>query len=148
MNHSSKTGIRTDKNRCLFRVSSRFQHCTGHITTGSFVGRANSTYSWSRFCNGDCWPSVNNYQLSHIRSGVWTVYLRGATRVCVTTAPPWLHVTIRWRKLIVGTLVEGCRCATPWCDFDLTFDLDVVTLTFKILFRLYFGTCKALEVDT
>ena len=28
-------------------------------------------------------------------------------------------------------------CATSWCDLDLTFDLAVVTLTYKILFRLY-----------
>ena len=24
-----------------------------------------------------------------------------------------------------------CRCATSWCDLDLTFDLAVVTLTIK-----------------
>ena len=29
---------------------------------------------------------------------------------------------------MVGTLVRGCRCATSWCDLDLTFDLAVVTL--------------------
>ena len=26
----------------------------------------------------------------------------------------------------------GCRCATSWCELDLTFDLAVVTFTFKI----------------
>ena len=35
-----------------------------------------------------------------------------------------------------------CRCATSWCDFDLTFDLAVVTLTFNILTRLYLGNRK------
>ena len=25
----------------------------------------------------------------------------------------------------------GCRCAMSWCDLDLTFDLAVVTLTYK-----------------
>ena len=29
------------------------------------------------------------------------------------------------------TLVGSCRCALSWCDLDLTFDLAVVTLTFK-----------------
>ena len=24
---------------------------------------------------------------------------------------------------MVGTLVGACRCATSWCDLDLTFDL-------------------------
>ena len=33
----------------------------------------------------------------------------------------------------VGTLVSGCRCAISWYDLDLTFELVVVTLTFKIL---------------
>ena len=40
---------------------------------------------------------------------------------------------------MVGTLVGGCRYATSWCDLDLTFDLAVVTLTYKILSRLYLG---------
>ena len=43
---------------------------------------------------------------------------------------------------MVGTLVRGCRCATLWCDLDLTFDLAVVTLTYKILSRLYIGTVR------
>ena len=35
------------------------------------------------------------------------------------------------------------------CDLDLTFDFAVVTLSLKILFRLYLGDCKVLlEVDT
>ena len=34
---------------------------------------------------------------------------------------------------MVGKLVGGCRCAMSWCDLDLTFDLVVVTLTYKIL---------------
>ena len=43
---------------------------------------------------------------------------------------------------MVGTLALGCRCATSWCDLDLTFDLAVVTLTYKILFGLYLGIRK------
>ena len=38
---------------------------------------------------------------------------------------------------MVGTLVRGCRCATSWCDLDLTFDLAVVALTYKMLSGLY-----------
>ena len=40
---------------------------------------------------------------------------------------------------LVGTLVRGYRCAMSWCDLDLTFDLAVVTLTYKILSGLYLG---------
>ena len=35
-----------------------------------------------------------------------------------------------------------------WCDLNLTFDLTVVTLTYKILSGLYLGNHKVQEVDT
>ena len=39
--------------------------------------------------------------------------------------------TIRCRKLKLRRDIGwGCRCATLLCDFDLTFDLAVLTLTF------------------
>ena len=43
---------------------------------------------------------------------------------------------------MVGTLVRGCRCAMSLSDLDLTFDLAVVTLTYKNLSVLYLGNCK------
>ena len=49
---------------------------------------------------------------------------------------------------MVGTLARVCRCATSWFDLDLTFDLAVVTLTYKILYGLYLGNCKVYEVGT
>ena len=42
---------------------------------------------------------------------------------------------------MLGTLVRGCRFAMS-CDLDLTFDLAVATLTYKILSRLYLRDCK------
>ena len=54
-----------------------------HITQGSFLwAEETSTNSWSRFCAVNCRPLVSNYQLSKIRSGVWTADLRGGRRVC------------------------------------------------------------------
>ena len=38
--------------------------------------------------------------------------------------------------------VRGCRCAMSWSDLDLTFDLAVVTLTYKILSGLYLRNRK------
>ena len=35
-----------------------------------------------------------------------------------------------------------------WSDLDLTFDLDVATLTYKILSGLYLGNSRVQEVDT
>ena len=35
-----------------------------------------------------------------------------------------------------------------WCDLDLTFDIALVTLTYKSLSTLYLGNCKVQEVDT
>ena len=49
---------------------------------------------------------------------------------------------------MVGTLLRGCRCAMSWFELDLTFDLVVVTLTYKILSGLYLRNGKVLGVDT
>ena len=56
--------------------------------------------------------------------------------------PGCISETVRCRKLILGTLVRGCSCATSWSDLDLTFDLAVVTLSLKILSGLYLRNCK------
>ena len=52
--------------------------------------------------------------------------------------------TVRCRKLILGRDIgfRGCRCATSWCGLDLTFDLAIVTLTYRTLARLYLGNHK------
>ena len=39
-------------------------------------------------------------------------------------------------------------CAMSWSDLDLTFDLVIVTLTYKILSGLYLGKSEVKEVDT
>ena len=49
---------------------------------------------------------------------------------------------------MVGTLVRGSRCVMSWCDLDLTFDLAIVTLTYKTLSGLYLGNHKVYEDDT
>ena len=52
--------------------------------------------------------------------------------------PGCISETVRCRKFILGRDIGwGCRCAALWSDLDLTFDLAVVTLTYKILFVLY-----------
>ena len=38
-----------------------------------------------------------------------------------------------------GTLFKGCRCDTSCCNFDLSFDLVIVTMGFKILTGLFLG---------
>ena len=55
----------------------------------------------------------------------------------------------RCKMLIHGRDIGGrCRCATSWCDLDLTFDLTIVTLTYKILSRLHLGNHKVYEIET
>ena len=54
---------------------------------------------------------------------------------------------IKCRKLILCRDIGwGCRCAASWFDLDLTFDLAVVTLSLKILSRLYLGHHKLKKV--
>ena len=74
----------------------------------------------------------------------------GAVRQQEKVCPACISETIRFRKLTLGRdiLVRGCRCATSWCDLDLTFDLAIVTLIYKILSGLYLGNCKVQKVDT
>ena len=48
---------------------------------------------------------------------------------------------------MVRTLVFGCRCATSWCDLDLTFDLVIVTMSFKNFSGLFLGIHKVQKVD-
>ena len=56
---------------------------------------------------------------------------------------------VRCRKLILGrTLVRVDRCETSWCDLDLTFDLVILTMSFKILSGLFLGFHKVQKVDT
>ena len=54
------------------------EHCTGHSVV--LWAEETSTYRWSRFFSVNCQPSVNNYQLSHMGSGVWAADLRGGVR--------------------------------------------------------------------
>ena len=42
----------------------------------------------------------------------------------------------------------GCRCVISWCDLRMTSDLAVVTLTFKILLKLFLRNCEGQKVDT
>ena len=43
---------------------------------------------------------------------------------------------------MVETLVGGSRCASSWCDLDLTCDLAIVTFTYNIFSELYLGNLK------
>ena len=51
--------------------------------------------------------------------------------------PPWIKL-----PTLVGTLVGGVG------DLDLTFDLAIVTLTYKFLSKLYLGNHKVWDVVT
>ena len=53
--------------------------------------------------------------------------------------PVCISGTLRCKMLILG---RGCGCASSWPDLDLTFDLDVVTLSLEMLSRLYLRNCK------
>ena len=72
----------------LFGVLRRFQHCTGHITTGSWEGRGNQYIQLvSRFCTVNCWPTASNYQLSHLTlCREPNPGLRGGRRECYHSA--------------------------------------------------------------
>ena len=43
---------------------------------------------------------------------------------------------------MVGTLFRGCMHERSCCNLDLSFDLVIVTMSFKILSGLFLGFCK------
>ena len=70
----------------LFGVLRRFQHCTGHITTGSWNGRGNQYIQFVRvlYCK---LSTASNYQLSHLRPCQGSnPGLRGERRECYHSA--------------------------------------------------------------
>ena len=78
---------------CLFGVLRRFQHCTGHITTGSWKGRGNQYIEFARvvYCklptNGKQLPA---FPLEPVRGS--NPGLRGGRREyyhSATLAPNW-----------------------------------------------------------
>ena len=72
---------------CLFGVLRRFQHCTGHITTGSWKGRGNQYIEFARvvYCklptNGKQLPA---FPLEPVRGS--NPGLRGGSRECYHSA--------------------------------------------------------------
>ena len=43
---------------------------------------------------------------------------------------------------MVGTLLRDCMGDRSCCILDLSFDLVIVTMSFKIFSRLFLGFCK------
>ena len=80
-------GLPTDCFNCLFVVLRRFQHCTGHITTGSWKGRGNQYIEFARvvYCklptNGKQLPA---FPLEPVRGS--NPGLRGGRRECYHSA--------------------------------------------------------------
>ena len=90
---------------------------------------------------------------ANLTSGWWVYSIGYIPEQNLFFRYPGISTVLHWRDTemenllptlpyLEGTLVGGCRCATSWCNLDLTFDLAVVTLTYKILSMLYLGNCK------
>ena len=108
------------------------QHCTGHITTGSWKGRGNQYIEFARvvYCklptNGKQLPAFPLEPVLGSNPG-----LRGGRRECyhsATVAP----------RFLVGILVRGYRRAMSYCDLSLTFDLNSVKMFSILIFETYF----------
>ena len=64
--------------------------------------------------------------------------IRLAGRQWEKGCPGCISEDLMCMELILGRdICWGCSCATSWSDFDLTFNLAPVTMTFIILSRLY-----------
>ena len=88
----------------LFGVLRRFQHCTGHITTGSWKGRGNKYIEFARvvYCklptNGKQLPAIPLKAVMGIEP--LTSEVGGES---VTTLPPWpLSCVMMFIDLFIG----------------------------------------------
>ena len=75
---------------CLFGILRCFQHCTGHITTGSWKGRGNQYIEFARVLY--CKLLTNGKQLPAFPLTAMTGDRTPAAEVgceSVTTLPPW-----------------------------------------------------------
>ena len=78
----------------LFGVLRRFQHCTGHITTGSWKGRGNQYIEFARVVY--CKLPTNGKQLPAFPLKASTGIEPPTSEVggeSVTTLPPWPRAT-------------------------------------------------------
>ena len=85
----------------LFGVLRRFQHCTGHITTGSWKGRGNQYIEFARVVY--CKLPTNGKQLPAFPLKASTGIEPPTSEVggeSVTTLPPWPHKQRVLRKVI------------------------------------------------
>ena len=81
---------------CLFGVLRRFQHCTGHITTGSWKGRGNQYIEFARVVY--CKLPTNGKQLPAFPLKAVTGIEPPTSEVggeSVTTLPPWPPRTVK-----------------------------------------------------
>ena len=106
---------------CLFGVLRRFQHCTGHITTGSWKGRGNQYIEFARvlYCklptNGKQLPAVPLQAMTG-----WNPGLRGGRRECyhsATVAP-----SARSDKSVksFANLMQNCKLLDSWLQSNPT----------------------------
>ena len=86
----------------LFGVLRRFQHCTGHITTGSWKGRGNQYIEFARVVY--CKLPTNGKQLPAFPLKAVTGIEPPTSEVggeSVTTLPPWPLDVLRNVKLVI-----------------------------------------------
>ena len=57
-------------------------------------------------------------------------------------SPDCISKTVKFRLILGRDIDWESRCVTTWCEIDLTFDLAIVTLNYKLLPRLYLGNYK------
>ena len=100
----------------LFGVLRRFQHCTGHITTGSWKGRGNQYIEFARvlYCklptNGKQLPAFPHKALTGSNPG-----LRGGRRECYHSATVAPAFSLRRAKILFMNTRTGC---THWCMYS------------------------------
>ena len=102
---------------------------------GTFLGGSNCAMSW-------CDLHVT-FDLDAV-----TLNVRTLSRNRYQPCPGQISTTIRCRKFKLGRLISwGSSCATSWCDLDVTFDLDAVTLNVRRFLRKWIPTLSGPDLS-
>ena len=116
----------------LFGVLHHFQHCTGHITTGSCKGRGNQYTQLIRVLY--CKLLTNGKQLPTFPLEEIELYAGNRTLVSevggesVTTLPPWPPHVLYPDTLVYCCRERGCDSYTGWL-------VQPVIARYKVFFR-------------
>ena len=139
----TKNKFFSSQNNTIFEEKSKSFSRTSNIINCGLSSRHKLKLCWSQVCKSATLIDFKSFFTPQPLRAVGVLFSPMVSRWAgqrvsgqwEKSCPDYISETVRCRKLILGRDIGWgvYRCATSWCDLDLTFDLAVVTLSLKIL---------------